>query len=385
MSMWQIIQREGRQCLKDPRRLVFLFGAAIAYLLVFGVLYMPNIVKDIPCVIYDEEQTQLSRALVRAFEDSDSFRVTGYTDSQEAMQTALRDKTAYAAIHIPRDFSRKVKTGSAGTVLFMVNGSNIILTNITSSAAQDIIAGFSNKVAAKNAALRLGANEQLLAKKIAPVSCHLSVLDNETQGYTYFFLLGLAMVAFQQGIFFAVGASVLYEYENYEAGLSAWKLLTVKILFYWILSMLSFSMFVLMLEKLWGFLLKEPLTQLFLLGGVFSLAAISFCLLAASLFHTEMQFVRAAIMYPVPAFIFSGYTWPMESMSPLLQSMAQFFPLSWLSNTVRELFLSGQSIHYAHSLMALSIMAVVCLLFVNFTFVHGRKRAASLQEQTAES
>lgn len=377
MSILQILRREAGQCKKDPRRLVFLFGAAIAYLLIFGVLYMPNIVKSVPCVIYDEEQSQLSRELVRYFEDSDSFQVTGYVDSQAAMQQALREKTAYAAIDIPHDFSKKIKTGGASTMLFMVNGSNIILTNITSSAAQDIIAEFSNKLALKRAALRTGANEQLLRNRIAPVNCHLRVLGNTRQGYTYFFLIGLAMVAFQQGIFFAVGASTLYEYEHAEEGLSLWKLLLVKIVFYWTLAMLSFGMVIFILEELWGILLKAPLGQLLLLGGIFCLAAISFCILAASFFRTEMQFVRGAIMYPVPAFIFSGYTWPTETMGPVMQFIAQGFPLSWLSNTVRELFLTGISAHYGQSLLALLLFCIICLPLANLVFFYGRRRALS--------
>lgn len=374
MGIWQIIRREFRQCLKDGRRFVFLFGAALAYLLIFGVLYTPNIVKNIPCIVYDEEQSQLSREFVRHFADSDSFSVVGYAATQEEMQQALREKQAYAAIGIPRDFSKKIKNGESSTLLFMVNGSNIILTNITSSAAQDIAAEFSNKLAARNAAMRLGANEEQLVKRIAPVSCHLRVLYNPTQGYTYFFLLGLAMVAFQQGIFFAVGASTLYEYENYEENIKAWKLILGKFIYYWALSMMSFAMVILMAKDFWGIFLKAPAAQLFLLGGIFCFAAIAFCLFAASLFHTEMQFVRGAIMYPVPAFIFSGYTWPQESMGPVMQNLANFFPLSWLSNTVRELFLSGISAHYIKSIEALLIIGFVCLAAANLTFARGLKK-----------
>mgnify|MGYP003585968926 FL=1 len=374
MGIRQIIQREFRQCRKDGRRFVFLFGAALAYLLIFGVLYTPNIVKNIPCIIYDEEQSQLSRELVRNFEDSDSFSIVGYVDTQEKMQQALREKQAYAAIGIPRDFSKKIKTGGYSPFLFMVNGSNIILTNITSSAAQDIAAEFSNKLATRNAAMRLGANEELLAKRIAPVNCHLRVLHNPTQGYTYFFLLGLAMAAFQQGIFFAVGASTLYEYENCEEDIKAWKLIMGKLIYYWVLSMLSFAMVILMAKDFWGIFLKAPATQIFLLGGIFCFAAITFCMLVASLFHTEMQFVRGAIMYPVPAFIFSGYTWPRESMGPVMQSLASFFPLSWLSNTVREFFLSGISAHYIQSIEALLIIGFVCMAAVNFSFARGLKK-----------
>lgn len=377
VSILQILRREAVQCKHDPRRIVFLFGAAVAYLILFGVLYMPNIVKSVPCVIYDEEQSQLSREFVRYIEDSDSFSITDYVDSQEAMQQALREKNAYAAIDIPRDFSKKINRGGSSTMLFMVNGSNIILTNITSSAAQDIVAEFSNKVAAKRAALSMQVNEEQVSKRIAPVNCHLRVMGNMTQGYVYFFLIGLAMVAFQQGIFFSVGASALYEYEHPDPEVPVWKLLLVKIIMYWSLAMLSFGLVIFLLQALWGILLKAPLMQLLALGAVFCLAAISFCLLAASCFQTEMQFVRAAIMYPVPAFIFSGYTWPAEAMGPAMQFIAQFFPLTWLSNTVRELFLTGISAHYMQSLTVLLFFVLVCLPLANVLFSYGRKRALS--------
>lgn len=373
MRMRQILWRELVQCRMDYRRFIFLFGAALAYLLIFGVLYSPNIVKHIPCVICDEEGSQLSRSLVRGFEDSDSFQVTEYADTPEAMREALHEKRVYAAVDIPQDFSKRIKTGDASTVLFMVNGSNIILTNITTSAAQDILADFSDKLAVRNAALRFGVNEQLLTHRISPVSCHLRVLNNPKQGYTLFFLLGLAMVAFQQGIIFSAGASLQYEYAIKEERdpqaeepaavhrKSCWQLLLGKLVFYWVLSMLSFVMVAYTAVYLWDIPFRAQAGQLLLLGGVFCFTAIAFSFFAASLFHNEMQFVRAAIMYPVPAFIFSGYTWPQEAMGPAMQLISKFFPLSWFSNTVRELFLSGMASQYGTCLAVLALMGVVCL------------------------
>ena len=324
MQLWQIIKREFRQIfLEDPRRFVFLFGAAVGYLFIFGALYSPNIVKYIPLIVYDEEQSPLSRELIRDFDSSDSFRVTAYAATQEEMQQALADKSAYAAIDIPRDFSRKIKQGGASSLLFMVNGSNIVITNITSSAAQDITAAFSDKVAAERAALRTGQNQEKLGKRLAPVSAHLRVLNNPTQGYMLFFLLGLAMAAFQQGIFFSVGASVQAEYLKREA--ISWRsLLLGKFITYWGLAMLSFLTVVLIAEFFWEIWLKGSMVQLLLLGGVFSFAFIAFSMLMSSLFHNEMQFVRASILYPVPAFIFAGYTWPQESLGPVMHLVSYF-------------------------------------------------------------
>nr|MBP7250231.1 hypothetical protein [Selenomonas sp.] len=65
------------------------------------------------------------------------------------------------------------------------------------------------------------------------------------------------------------------------------------------------------------------------------------------------------ILYPVPAFIFSGYTWPLQSMGQGMQLAAQFFPLTHFSNTVRELFLIGSSPSYAACLGKLAVLAVL--------------------------
>ncbi len=384
MSLWQIVRNELRQIfIEDPRRIAFLFGAALAYLVIFGALYVPNVIKYMPIVICDEEQSPLSRELVRGFEDSDTFKVKAWVSDQEEMQQVLAEKTAYAAVQIPRDFSKKIKTGGAASMLFMVNGSNIVLTNIGSSAAQDIVADFSDKLAARNAALRLGANEEVLAKRISPVHCHLRVLSNTTQGYMLFFLLGLAMAAFQQGIIFSAGAAVHYEYRH--AALfprhAMGKIVAVKFSVYWLLSMLSFLMVVFVAQYFFGIRLKANLYELMLLAAFYVFAILSFCMLAAALFRNELQFVRAAILYPVPAFVFSGYTWPHESMGPVMSTVAQFFPKSWMSNAVRELFTSGASPQLGQDMAWLLGIGIVCLLLFGFLFPREMKRHGMLSSQ----
>ena len=73
----------------------------------------------------------------------------------------------------------------------------------------------------------------------------------------------------------------------------------------------------------------------------------------------QCAFLRTIILYPVPAFILSGYTWPPASMPEGIQAIAQLFPLTHLSNTLRELFLMGASPHFAESLRFLTILAAL--------------------------
>lgn len=355
-----LFKKELVEIKNDLRRPVFLFGAALAYLIVFGMLYIPNIVTAVPAVILDQENSAASRRLVQDFEASDSYDIKGYVTSEEEMRDWLREKTAVAAIEIPKDFSKKAKTGSYSTVLYLTNGSNIILTNITSSAAQDILADFSDHLAAKQAALRYGLNETAVLHRLAPVHAHLRVLYNATQGYMFFFMLGLAMVAFQQGLIFAVGASSLYEVEHpgEESAYRTWQIVLVKTIVYWLLGMMSYGLVVVVVTQGLEIPLGAPLSQLLVLASIFILAVTAFCFFFSSFFPDELPFVRAAILYPVPSFIFSGYTWPTESMGEGMQLASQFFPLSHFSNTVRELFLIGSSPHYWESIEKLLALAI---------------------------
>ncbi|MDD7055933.1 MAG: ABC transporter permease [Selenomonadaceae bacterium] len=165
----------------------------------FGMLYIPNIVTAVPTVILDEDNSALSRQLVRDFEASDSYQVTAYVTSQEEMLAALHDQTAIAAIDIPHDFAKKARNGSYSTVLYLTNGANIILTNITSAAAQSITEDFSNHLAAQQVALRFGLNEEKVAHYIAPVvACCKGTLGDILLDSVQFFRAGFAILQLEE-------------------------------------------------------------------------------------------------------------------------------------------------------------------------------------------
>ncbi len=212
----------------------------------------------------------------------------------------------------------------------------------------------------------------------------LRVLYNATHGYMFFFLIGLAMVAFQQGIVFAVGASSLYEVEHPEAmqGYGIAEIMLAKTTVYWSLAMCSYLLVLLGITQGLGIDLHAPLWQLLLLAGIFILAAIGFCFFFSSFFPAELPFVRAAILYPVPCFIFSGYTWPIESMGPNMQTVAQFFPLTHFSNTVRELFLIGSSPSYTMCLEKLGGLILLFFLIGGFLY---RRNLSKRREALAAS
>ena len=372
MGFIALIRRElANAFLHDARRVIFLFGAATAYLILFGILYYPGVVKEIPTVVCDEEHTAYSRLLTRQVDDDERLGLVRVVADEGEARDMLRRKEVYAAVIIPADFSHDILNGRSAKVLFMLDGANIITTNIATTAGNDIVNTFNARFAARQAALRTSGDEQMLKKRISPVETTLRVLNNPTQSYMMFFVTGLAMAAMQQGIFLAVGAAVQGDFKDTEGLKGAPKaaVLVVKVAVYWLLSVLSFALVCVISYGL-GIPDRASVTALLNLASAFSFAAVSLGLFASSIFHNELQFVRASIMYTVPAFIFGGYTWPLEAMDPVTQVVAQAFPMAWMSNAVRELFLSGHLATLSHNLTALTVMGVIFLSLGSWIFLH---------------
>ncbi|MBR1420057.1 MAG: ABC transporter permease [Selenomonadaceae bacterium] len=126
--------------------------------------------------------------------------------------------------------------------------------------------------------------------------------------------------------------------------------------------MLSFAIIIFAIENFAEVELRASMIQVMILGGIFSLSVLSFGSLFAALFKTEIDFIRASILYPVPAFILSGYTFPIESMPSSMQILAKFFPLTYFSNDMRDLFLIGDSPNFFENVSILTIMSAIFLI-----------------------
>ena len=171
------------------------------------------------------------------------------------------------------------------------------------------------------------------------------------------------MAAFQQGLLFTIGASVIHEHEHPEEKIfKFWQLLAGKIFFYLCAEIFSFAITILAIEKFLEIPSRVPLSSFLILGGVFSFAIITFGVFLASFFNQEVNFVRASLIYPVPAFIFSGYTFPYESLSSSIQMIANIFPFTWFANALRELFLIGHTAHFEENIFAMFIIGIIFLI-----------------------
>lgn len=375
MNWWDILNRELRQIfIQDPRRFIYLFGACAVYILLFGLLYGTHVLSAVPLVVYDEDQTSLSRSLVQAFEDSERYHIVAYVTSQEEMEEYLHTQKALTTITIPRNFSRDTKTGHSASVLVEVNGTNLIIANSVLSSAQEIIQAFSNNAGSKLVESTGQMPDQAL-HKVAPVTLGLRVLYNSTLSYLDFFVLGLAMAALQQGILLAVGASMISEYQNIQElrDVPALHIIVGKLLPYWFCGTLSFIMALTISTLAFDIPFKGDFASLLALGTAFSFTITAFASVLGAICLDEVSFTQFSLAYAVPAFIFSGYTWPQHSMDTLSLAISYIFPLTYFADTVRALMVSGHASTLQQNILILLIIGTILLAISTLVYINRRK------------
>ncbi len=190
---------------------LWLFGVPLLFCLLFGLVYSPKVVKNIPIVVYDQDQTATSRIAVQAFLDSERYDIVAQVTSQEAMEQYLKNHDAVASLVIPPDFSENIKFGRTAQLLIEVNAANLMYANTILSTSQEIVQTLSVGMSQK---LLEGVNklpEQAL-RLAMPVGFSVRILNNPTLSYSNFILPGMGGNGLQIGIILVASTLLTKEY-----------------------------------------------------------------------------------------------------------------------------------------------------------------------------
>src|SRR6476620_98372 len=111
-----VARKEFLHMIRDPGTLFFALAIPVMELFMLGYAIDTN-VRHIRTVVYDACQTQESRALLRAFENSDDFDVVEMVYRDEELNQRIVAGKAHFALKIPEDYSRRLQAGETAQVL----------------------------------------------------------------------------------------------------------------------------------------------------------------------------------------------------------------------------------------------------------------------------
>ena len=361
-----LIKKELTHMIRDPRTLIFIFIMPILQLVLLG--YANNTdVKNVSTVIFNQDNSEASRALL------DSFQATGYFSfnysvySQSDLNTMIAGGKAKIGIIIPPDYGMKLASGETSSVLVLIDGSDPTVASFVLSAAQ--LAGQAHGVNVKMQQLALsGAGAAMTSAAASPVDVRTRVLYNPDLLGSYNIVPGLiAIILFQT----ATSLTALAIVRERERGtieqlivtpIRNWELVLAKIVPYIIVSFADTILILVVGTFLFGVPIRGSLVLLFALTGLYLLPTLGYGLFISTVAQTQQQAQLMIMPMMLPAFMLSGYIFPISSLPLALQLVGDLLPTTYFIYVMRAVVVKGVGLELIMpQTIALSIFAIALL------------------------
>ena len=366
------------------RRPLFLFCMVLAPVLCvvfFTTLMDKGLPTELPAGIVDEDNTNISRTIVRtidALQETDIIQ--SYPSFSEA-RSAMQRGEIFAFFHIPAGTTEKAISNRQPKIAFytdeayFVPGSMLMKDLRTASE----LSGLS---LTRETLYAKGATEDGAMAIIQPITLDTHPIGNPTLDYGVylnnilvpgiFILLIMLSTTYTIGMEWKSGTQrELYAMAGNSSAIAlAGKLLPQTILF-----TLMFVFCDMYFYRIMQYPCNSGIVPMMLLGLITVLASQAFGVFLFGLFIGQLRLSMCLCsLWGILSFSLAGFTYPVMAMDPVLRGMAWLFPLRHYYLIYVNQALNGYSIIYVWS----SVAALVCFTVLPL-LVFPRYRAAFLK------
>ena len=341
----------------------------LVYTLLFGAAYSANVLNHIPVVVCDLEQSSISRTLILNYDTSDRFRVVKQVSSYEEMQAALKNGEAKVGLYVPSGVDRNLRTAAPAEVGVYIEASNMVYGSAALVASEEI-----------NLNLLVGGSQKILehmtiypdrALRMAyPAAMSVRILNNPTNSYCNFMLLGLVCNGIQISLFlYAVDMFVKNKAQKwrYKTALLWGKLCAVELV-----SVAVFSICLLISQYVFAVPLRAPWYEFLFLETVFVFFFTGLGMFLSIIFNAPVLALQEALLFIMPGLLYSGLSWPQEWLGQLPAIIRAIFPITYLALPMRDLSLAGASNLLAEDTGIMAAAGII-LMILTFFLVKYRK------------
>jgi len=345
------------------RNLMLIIPIIVFILLAF--IYVEGALRKIPVAVFDKDHTKLSRTIVDFINSSAAMEVTYYLSSEDQLETFFLDHDEHAIFRIPHGMERDVMKGKNTVVQALTNSSNIIYGNVLLREAYTIVGTVSAGVTIKKLVAG-GLTERQALNLAMPIVISAKPLFNPIYNYMYYLVPGLMTVLLQMIIFFISTRSINTEFNNGTfsnlvevSNNSALNIILGKSLVYFLFS-IGIAMLIALVFLAFGIPFKDRAIEILVLFSVFILSNMALGQMLSATIDDEMLALDIAFFYNSPAFVFSGFTFPIFGMPFFDTLYAQFIPYTHFLYAFFKVYQIGVPFSFISSevLILLLFMAV---------------------------
>ncbi len=358
----RMLIKEFTQVLRNPRMRAVVFVMPVVQVLIIGYAVNTD-VRHVPLAVYDLDRTPASRDLLARFEGSGCFDVVRRIQVEGEIQAVLDAGDAKAVLRINRGFAEDLDGGRTALAQLLLDGSDSNTASIILGYAARISADFNRTIIeqrfSKAAGLRLEAD---------PVALTWRAWFNPNLDSRNFFVPGvLAMLVAVVSIILSSMAIV----REREIGTMEQIMVTpIGRLEFILGKTIPFALIgfvdVALITAIAVFWFQVPLLGnplfLFLGTGLYLLSTLGVGLYISTVSATQQQAMMTAFFFMLPAFMLSGFVYPIANMPKVLQWFTYLNPLRYYLVIIRGVFLKGLGMEVLWpQLLALALLGTTML------------------------
>jgi ABC-2 type transport system permease protein len=368
-----LMKKEFTQMRRDPRTLMMIFVMPIMQLLLLG--YATNTdVRNVPTAVFDQNNSQASRALLDAFRATGYFSIDYAAFSDSQINGLIEGGKAKVGIIIPPDYNSNLLIGKIAVVAVLIDGSDPTVAQTTLSAAT--LAGQAHGTAILAQKLVLSGGGAANASSL-PLEVSTRVLYNPDLLSSYNMIPGLIAMILMMTTVNLTSFSIVRERERgtieqlIVTPIRNIELVIAKITPYVIVSMANVVV-ILLAGTFWFHVpIRGSILLLFTLTGLYLLPNLGLGLLISTYASTQQQAQMMVMPVMLPSMMLSGFFFPIAAMPVILQAVSYMLPLTYYLIIVRSIVVKGAGLQYlVPQVIALTIFS---LLLVGVAAMRFRK------------
>jgi len=356
MSMWErigvMLHKEFYQVWREPRMRLLLFLPPLIQLVVFG--YAVTLDVDMARIgWFDMDRTPESRALRARFEGSGRFRVTAIAESEDDVQRLLDRSEVHAVVGVLPHFARDLAERRTAQVQVLLDGTNSNTASLVSAYAAQVIDDYARDVSPAQPKNDQTINLMIRGPGIAPrralgqVASGTRVWFNPDLRSRNYFVPGVAANILLMVTLMLTAQAIIREKEIgtmeqlMVTPLRPIELMLGKTIPFAIVGMVNMVMVTVAALVIFHIPFRGNFLLLMFCALLFLMTALGAGLYLSTISHTQQQANMGSFFFTTPAFMLSGFVFPIRNMPVSVQYLTLANPLRYFMAIVRGVFIKG--------------------------------------------
>jgi ABC-2 type transport system permease protein len=355
----------------SERKTIYLLSIIlpIVIFLFIALIYKNGVLRNLPVAIYDADNSEISRLIVRSIDATASMDVVESLQSVDEIKKEFQRGNIQGAVYIPKGLEADLKSGKSANAVLFKNTSNLIIGNTIYKDGLTVIRTISGGILLKKLRSK-GMDYSAAVNLVNPIRTETLPLYNPNYNYENYITPGLLVALLQMIIMIAAVLIISSEFTHNTfpelqelAGNKVLLILFGKSLPHLFIHIATVLGLVGIIFPIFNISVTGSVFWTIILLIHFVISSFYVGILISCIFHEQLFATEVALFINTPAFIFSGFTFPLWGMPALHNYFAQVIPFTHFITGFMKIYEMGAPVKYLlPEIIKLSVFLFVSII-----------------------